>query len=169
MVILALPSPASIRKKVLTALVFLHLFFAFAVRAENIGPNTVHSTVRRVIDGDTIVMENGESVRYAGIDTPEEDEIFYKEAKERNRALVRGKRVAVVLCGERPRDDYGRILAWVYADGVDVSGVLLEEGLARVLKIPPCGLKKSKEYDSLQRGARFRRRGIWGAGRRRGD
>ena len=51
--------------------------------------------VTRVIDGDTIVLENGERVRYIGIDTPEisQNECFALEAKKKNEELVLGKSI----------------------------------------------------------------------------
>jgi micrococcal nuclease len=123
--------------------------------------------VKKVIDGDTIVVAGGERVRYIGIDAPESGEPFYKEAKERNRALVGGKRVIVRVCAGEPRDRYGRVLGWVYADGIDVGGRLLKEGLARTLTIPPCGLKKAEEFNRYQKEAINKGMGLWGLKRGR--
>src|SRR5688572_24726454 len=53
--------------------------------------------VTRVIDGDTIQLETGQTVRYIGIDTPETKhpqkklQCFGKEAMEKNKELVEGK------------------------------------------------------------------------------
>jgi micrococcal nuclease len=41
--------------------------------------------VKRVIDGDTIELENGQKVRYIGIDTPERNECFNKQATAKNK------------------------------------------------------------------------------------
>jgi micrococcal nuclease len=71
--------------------------------------------VKRVIDGDTIVLNNGEKVRYIGIDTPERDEDYYNKAKEFNKKLVEGKTVRLETDVQQ-RDRYGRLLAmslWV--------------------------------------------------------
>ena len=38
--------------------------------------------VQRVIDGDTVVLANGDRVRYIGMDTPERGEPFFDEATE---------------------------------------------------------------------------------------
>lgn len=52
--------------------------------------------VARVIDGDTIELENGEKLRYIGINTPEsvdprrKVECFGKEASAFNKNLVEG-------------------------------------------------------------------------------
>lgn len=118
--------------------------------------------VRWVVDGDTIMLKGGEKVRYVGVDTPEKGEPFYKEARRRNIELVKGAEITIVVCAEEPRDKYGRTLAWVWAGVVSVNEVLLKEGLAKTLVIPPCGLKKKKDYAKLESEAMSKRIGIWG-------
>jgi endonuclease YncB( thermonuclease family) len=55
--------------------------------------------VQRVIDGDTLVVDNGERVRLIGVDTPETKhpgkpvERFGKQAAAFTRRMVEGKRV----------------------------------------------------------------------------
>src|SRR3990167_5493494 len=57
------------------------------------------ATVTSVGDGDTIKLDNGKTVRYIGIDTPETvdprrpDGCFGKEASDYNKTLVLGKQV----------------------------------------------------------------------------
>ncbi|HLG93977.1 MAG TPA: hypothetical protein VI546_04005, partial [candidate division Zixibacteria bacterium] len=51
--------------------------------------------VKKVLDGDTIVLENGEKIRYLCIDSPEEGEPFYDEANRVNDSLVLEKSVRV--------------------------------------------------------------------------
>lgn len=114
-----------------------------------------------VIDGDTVVLEGGERVRYIGIDTPERGERLYSEARERNRELTEGELVRVVVCPAEPEDRYGRTLAWVYSEGVLVNLVLVGEGLARVLLIPPCATPKARELKAAEKEARGEKRGIW--------
>src|SRR5690606_37504664 len=76
-------------------------------------------TVREVIDGDTIILENGDKVRYIGIDTPELDdnskgvECYSVEATQENRNLVKDKKVRLYK-DTNERDRYGRLLAYVY-------------------------------------------------------
>lgn len=120
--------------------------------------------VEYVIDGDTVVINGGEKVRYIGLDTPEEGEPFYGEAKERNSRLVGGKSVRLVFCEAQKRDKYGRLLAWVYSDGVFVNETLVREGLARRLVIPPCGLQKYKEFKRAEEEARSKKLGLWASG-----
>jgi micrococcal nuclease len=118
--------------------------------------------VREVIDGDTIVLDNGEKVRYVGLDTPEADEPLYIDAKARNAVLVQGRHVSVLVCGAEPRDKYGRVLAWVTSGGVPVNETLVKEGLARIMTIPPCGLVRAREFKALEDEARAKKLGIWG-------
>ncbi len=150
------------RTVVFTLLALLSLLCGPSGAASRPGGRVLSLPVRWVIDGDTIVLRGGIKVRYVGIDTPEVGEAFYEEAKERNRRLVGRKVVRVVVCGAQARDVYGRLLGSVYVDGLDVGAVLLREGLARTLIIPPCGLAHAKEYRGYERDARRLGLGIWG-------
>ena len=128
-------------------------------------PGKEEFRVRHVTDGDTLELENGEKVRYIGIDTPEErhrvgekwvydPEPFAEEATRENRRLVGGKKVRLEFDREK-KDKFGRLLAYVYVrigllgnasyDGevlldsheIFVNAYLVQKGLARPLKIPP--------------------------------
>jgi len=139
--------------------VFFLCFFALPPRCL---ARSITAKVRRVVDGDTVVLEGGERVRYVGIDTPERGEPFYGEAKKMNRSLVQGRVVRLEICDEEERDKYGRLLAFVYADAVFVNRLIIKEGLARRLIIPPCGLPVSVEFKRLEQRAKERRLGMWG-------
>jgi len=90
--------------------------------------------VERVIDGDTVVIAGGKSVRLLGLDAPALDEPGGAEASARLRELVVGRTVrirhAAPLTG-RVDDMYGRLLARILVAGRDVGRILLSEGLAR--------------------------------------
>jgi endonuclease YncB( thermonuclease family) len=82
-------------------------------------------TVSHVLDGDTIDLENGDRIRYLGVDTPETVDpqkavqYYGKEASEFNRKLVQGKKVEASSEGENQR---GKKLAHVYLeDGAFVN------------------------------------------------
>lgn len=122
-----------------------------------------------VIDGDTVVIDNRDKVRFLGIDSPEQGEPFYEEAKERNKAIAGNRLIRLEVCKESPRDKYGRLLAYVYVDGVDVGAALLREGLARPLMIPPCGLRKAAEFKALAATAISKSIGIWSVAGKTGD
>jgi micrococcal nuclease len=126
------------------------------------------SVVRDVIDGDTIVVGDGEHVRLIGIDTPETRhptkpvQCFGHEAtKETRRLLPRGTRVRLVGDVE-PRDRYGRTLAYVVRvrDGLFVNAALAGGGFARPLTIPP-NVAHTDEFRRLAEQARVAGRGLW--------
>ncbi len=123
------------------------------------------ATVVRVIDGDTILLSNGEKVRYIGINTPEihhptrGKESYGEEAKEANRRLVEGKTVRLEFDVQQ-RDKYGRLLAYVHLDGQMVNRTLVREGYAEVATYPP-NVRHQVEFVKLQREAREQQRGLW--------
>ena len=131
--------------------------------------------VRKVIDGDTIILNNGVHVRYHGINAPEmgryvkDPDPLGREATARNLELLRHKRVRLRLASSE-LDQYGRILARVYAvpeedhsteAETDVETVLLKEGLCRVL---PLGLspEEARELKACEDEARAAKAGLWG-------
>lgn len=122
--------------------------------------------VIQVIDGDTLVIEGGATVRLLGIDAPETShpglehpQAYGQEAKERLRRLVEG-RVVSLEQDVSDTDHYGRSLRHVWLGGRLVSEVLVAEGLARANSIPP-----DRRYaDRLARAeerARRSGRGLW--------
>lgn len=94
------------------------------------GPKFAASTalITRVIDGDTVVIEGGKSVRLLGIDADEHDELCYAVAKERLIELVLNKQV-VMEKELRDGDVYGRLLRYLFLDGQNVDLELVREGL----------------------------------------
>ena len=125
------------------------------------------AVVTRVVDGDTVVLSDGERVRYIGIDTPELHhpkkpvQYYAREAMEFNRRLVEGKRVKLEFDVER-RDKYHRLLAYVYLeDGTFVNAELMRQGYAQLLTFPP-NVKHVDLFIQLQREAREAGRGLWG-------
>ena len=125
--------------------------------------------VVRVIDGDTIVLENNERVRYIGIDTPELPRgrkgggAFAFEAKAYNQELVEGRRV-VLEYDEQKRDRFGRILAYVYRGDVMINEELLRAGLARAVSYPP-DLRHREIFERIEREAREKGLGLWKRGK----
>lgn len=126
------------------------------------GPETF--LVTRVIDGDTIKLEGGETVRYLLIDTPETAEepveCYGPEATEANRLLVEGERVRLEK-DVTDRDAYGRLLRYVYVDGAFVQAELVREGYAYVYSRQP-DVRYLKDLAALERKARQQGLGLWG-------
>jgi len=116
--------------------------------------------VARVIDGDTVELLDGRHVRYLGIDTPEIDEPYYAEASARNRELVEGK-VVELQSGVEDCDKYGRLLRYVYVDGVFVNAELVAEGYACAY-IFNAEEHYSQVLVQLEQYAKLRKQGLWG-------
>jgi len=51
-------------------------------------PEITSAIVPRIIDGDTIELQNGERVRLLGINTPEKGQPYYEEATNRLQELI---------------------------------------------------------------------------------
>lgn len=121
--------------------------------------NVEVAIVTRVVDGDTIVILGGEHVRYIGIDAPEEDESYYYEAKRFNEQMVARRRVKL----ERDisdRDDFGRLLRYVYVDGIFVNAEMVRNGYAFAKTYVP-NTKHQDYLEKLEDEARRLRKGIW--------
>ena len=90
-----------------------------------------------VVDGDTIYLNNGEKVRLVGVNTPERGVEGYIASKLFLQKLCLNKEVGLDIDKSKHSDKYGRTLAVVIVDGKNVNEMLLKEGLAEVMYIPP--------------------------------
>jgi micrococcal nuclease len=127
-------------------------------------------TVSRVVDGDTIEISPrigvNEEVRFIGIDTPETKdpsegvEPYGPEASAFATEELSGQRVHLEFDEER-EDQYGRLLAYVYAGGQMFNEVMLEEGYAQAYPYEP-NTKYEDRFAAAQEEARAAGLGIWG-------
>ncbi|MFP3862038.1 thermonuclease family protein [Pseudomonas capeferrum] len=101
--------------------------------------------VRQVVDGDTLRLTDGRSVRMIGINAPEigrkgrTSEPYAEAAKRRLQALVKASdgRVGLVP-GAEAKDKYGRTLAHIYGrNGNNLEAQLLSEGLGYRVAVAP--------------------------------
>ena len=101
-------------------------------------------------------------MRYIGIDTPEvhpQLEAYGMKALQANRELVEGKEVRL----ERDvseTDKYGRLLRYVYVNGILVNAELVRQGLAYARAYPP-DTKYQDYLEELETEAREAGRGMW--------
>ncbi|MCK9572905.1 MAG: thermonuclease family protein [Candidatus Omnitrophica bacterium] len=132
-----------------------------------------HIKVTHVIDGDTVKLADGKTLRYIGIDTPEtrikqggnfmyQPQPFAIEAKKLNEKLVLGKTVKIEFDVEKT-DKYKRLLGYCFLeDGTFVNNELLKQGLAVIYTHPP-NIKFSDTFFTAQQKARKEKKGLWGA------
>ena len=129
-------------------------------------PKTYVAKVARVVDGDTIKLESGESLRYIGIDSPETVDhrkpvqCYGKEASAKNKELVEGKTVKLEKDVSNT-DKYGRLLRYIWLNDVLVNELLVREGYAQSYSYPP-DIKYQNRFVEAQRLARQENKGLWG-------
>lgn len=87
--------------------------------------------VARVVDGDTVKLANGETVRLLGIDTPERGQCGYKEAADNLTKMIGGRPVTLAKGPVSDRDKYGRILRYIEVDGRDLNLAQITSGHAK--------------------------------------
>lgn len=123
------------------------------------------AVVKRVIDGDTIELEDGRKLRYIGIDTPETKhptkgvECFGQEAALKNKELVEGKMVRLEK-DVSETDRYGRLLRYVWLDDRMVNELLVAEGYAYSSSYPP-DIARQEQLKAAQLTARTVSQGLW--------
>jgi len=136
-------------------------------------PSKIESArVRRVIDGDTIQLEDGRSIRYLYVDTPETVHptkpvmCFGVEAKQANIALIEGKEVQLVQ-DKDPTDRYGRDLRLVFLPSRDASdpsqsinAELVKGGFAKAVSYSP-NTTYQETFVALQRESKQANLGAW--------
>ena len=91
----------------------------------------------KVVDGDTIYLDNGKKIRFVGVNTPEKGVDGYLTSKLFVQKLCLNKEVGIDVDNSKHSDKYGRTLGVVIVDGKNVNEMLLKEGLAEVMYIPP--------------------------------
>lgn len=123
--------------------------------------------VTKVVDGDTIQLEGGTTIRYIGIDTPETVHpsqpvgCFGTEASAKNKELVEGKRVRLEK-DVSETDKYGRSLRYVYIGDTFVNDYLVRQGFANSSSYPP-DVKYQDQFRQAEQEARTAKRGLWGS------
>lgn len=150
--------------------VFLLSFVRLAVSEQTGGE---YRTIKRVIDGDTLVLESGERVRLIGVDAPETKhpqkpvQYFGKEAVAFTRKMVQEKKVKLEFeQANSPtghKDKYGRTLAYVFLeDGTFLNAEIIRQGYGfAYIRFP---FRHLEEFRRLERDARKQGKGLWGKG-----
>ena len=169
-------------KKLLNCLCLIFLILAnFSFSSICRGDLQEHKVYRvaRVIDGDTIKLENGEHVRLIGIDAPElkDNAKLQRDLKERHltksaeiamgrrsyqftKHLIEGKKVHLEFDKDK-YDEYHRVLAYVYlTSGIFVNAQIVSEGYAYAYTVKP-DLQYAQLFRKLYKEAREEHRGLW--------
>ncbi len=131
--------------------------------------NTASYCVIEVVDGDTIKIDyqgTEEKVRLIGIDTPEsvhpnpEKNVPYgKVATEYTKAFI-GENDVYLEFDVQERDQYGRLLAYVFVNDTMLNKALVEHGHAKAATFPP-NVAYENDFVELERKAREEKIGLW--------
>ena len=121
--------------------------------------------VIRVVDGDTVELEQIGKVRLIGVDTPETVhphkpvEYFGKEASAFTKNLLEGKKVKLEYDWEK-RDKYGRTLCYLYLEnGTFVNAEIIKQGYGHAYTRFP--FKHLDQFRAHEKEAREKKLGLW--------
>lgn len=150
------------------ALIAAFVFSGAAIAAPCPAPQTLSPLfkVDRVIDGDTVKLENGSRVRLTGFNTFELKDSGWKRdyaLRAKRRAIEVLPEVIQVTPWPASKDRYGRLLGNLWMGQAYLGEVLVSEGLALTVSVPPenrlVPCLKSTEWN-----ARKSRLGVWSLG-----
>lgn len=122
--------------------------------------------VERVVDGDTLLLHGGERVRLLGVDSPETVregfpvEPWGPEASHFTKRMVEGRSVQLKFDKER-RDRHGRLLAYVYIDGVLLNEELIRAGLSKAQLQYPYSSAMKRLFREAEDDAKAAGIGLW--------
>ncbi len=148
------------KKIILIVISIVFLAFASTTGYFVLSGNEKTYLVSKVQDGDTVQLETGEWIRLLGINTPEENERYYQEAKNMLKGLVEGKKVKLEL-GPDDKDKYDRLLRYIFVDSTFVNVQLVKEGYATVYIVNP-DEKYYFELKKAEKEAKDEQLGLWG-------
>lgn len=131
--------------------------------------------VIKVVDGDTIKIQNSESIetiRMIGVNTPESVDprkpvqCFGIEASNKTKEILLGQKVKITQDEtQQKRDKYNRLLAYVNrsSDGLFVNKFLIEEGYAYeyTYNTP---YKFQLDFKNAEKYAQKNKKGLWADG-----
>ena len=160
----------SIVKKTFYYILLIHIFL-FLLTSELFAEDMF--MVKRINDGDTIILNDNRCIRYIGINTPEinhrekKAEPYAYKAKLFNKSILLKKKVRLEFDQER-KDQYGRWLAYVFLpDGRFINEEILKQGYGFFLSRYP-----NNRYDSMllkaQLKAMLGKKGIWHSWKEKG-
>jgi len=128
-------------------------------------PSTTPGILASVIDvqdGDSLLVEidgTEERVRLIGVNAPEHGECFGEESAAGLRRLIADEDVRVVTDVET-RDQYGRLLGYVYRDGTLLNEEIALRGLVLARAYEPNTALQGR-IDAAAQDAQTNQRGVW--------
>ncbi|NHN28473.1 thermonuclease family protein [Paenibacillus agricola] len=157
-------------KRILAGLLMVVLLAGCQLQATPASSATGRDQVKvtRIVDGDTLeILLNGkkEKLRLIGVDTPETKKantpvMFYgEEAAQYTKKRLDQKMIELEWDVDR-KDQYDRLLAYVWIEGELFNRALIREGYARLATFPP-NVRYVDKFKLDQEDARKKQKGLW--------
>lgn len=145
-----------------STIVWPAIFLFSCTNPESIAPNGEtekhDGKVVAISDGDTFRLLTNEKqtvrVRLHGIDAPEKGQDFSTQSRQVLSELIFGKEVRL---DQKDKDQYGRVVAVVYIDGLNVNEEMLRRGMVWHYK----AYDQSEAWANLEQKARSAKTGLW--------
>jgi micrococcal nuclease len=121
---------------------------------------TLQVTVKRVIDGDSILVQDPKDnnkeyeVQLEGLDAPELKQEFGKESSEALAKLIEKRELRISW---KSKDNFERLLAQVYVGDTHINSEMLKSGMAWHFK----RYNKSEALAKLETEAKEAKKGLW--------
>ena len=90
-------------------------------------------TVTRIIDGDNLELDTGESVRLYGVNCPEKNKPLSQESIDLTTKLALNQQIRIEYQPNYPKDRWGRILGYVFIGDTHLNEELVKSGLCEVV------------------------------------
>ncbi len=129
--------------------------------------------VNRVVDGDTVVLEDGRTIRLLNVDTPETKKpgvavmCYGPEASSYTTKMLEN-RIILIKPDKEDKDRYGRSLRFIFFVGEDTSAIansfnakLIKEGYAKSSTVKPNNTYQNY-FETLERQTKQLKVGAWG-------
>lgn len=132
--------------------------FSFLVSTTSSADETMEAKVKRVIDGDSILVVDSNDMEFEaqleGIDAPEMKQEFGKESLEALTKMLKDQKVKLTW---KSKDTYDRLLAQVYLEDKHINIEMLRSGMAWHFK----RYNKSEELAKIELEAKQAKKGLW--------
>ena len=148
---------------VLVCLYFAGVFIKHVTQESHFKKFT--AKIARVIDGDTVVLDDQRHVRLVGIDSPETShpdqpvQKYGEEAKKYLKQRIEGRMCVLEYETTNEKDVYGRTLAMIFLDGDNINAEMIKQGLAYAYVKDPNS--RTKDFPVLENIAKKFRKGLW--------
>ncbi len=115
--------------------------------------------VTKIIDGDTIKLENGQTIRMICVNTPEKGELGFEEATNYLKSIILNKKINLKK-DISEKDKYNRLLRYIYLNNTLINELIVRKGYGFAYPFEPDTKFCAKILKAEQK-AKKEKLGIW--------